>query len=242
MINSRSQVPFFRPTNAPLYRSARAVPPERLSLQPRSPPSVAKALLFILGIGLLFLTICAPFILHAIYPDYVPSSSSIIRADLRDPHARNNPLRKQLANFQIDGHDQQKMQTRSVVPLRLENMTIQHVQETSDRDSNGEGPFSNGKLVHPDTQVVPSRLPLSETPALVGASRGHIECDVNVDSLAYWNDPQGSRDIEFTSPFIGESSVSPPVHLVTCDRCTTCYHTRVMCSCNYWWAYIYLLA
>jgi hypothetical protein len=43
--------------------------------------------------------------------------------------------------------------------------------------------------------------PMSETPALEGASRAHIECDVNVDSLAYWNDPQGTRDREFASPF-----------------------------------------
>ena len=43
--------------------------------------------------------------------------------------------------------------------------------------------------------------PTSETPALVGAKRGHIDCDVNVDSLAYWNDPQGARDISFDSPF-----------------------------------------
>ena len=41
----------------------------------------------------------------------------------------------------------------------------------------------------------------SETPALVGAKRGHIDCDINVDSLAYWNDPQGERDINFISPF-----------------------------------------
>ena len=46
-----------------------------------------------------------------------------------------------------------------------------------------------------------SGLPMSKTPALVGASRGKIICDVNVDSLAYWNDPQGSRDRDFVSPF-----------------------------------------
>ena len=44
-------------------------------------------------------------------------------------------------------------------------------------------------------------LPMSSTPALVGASRGKINCEVNVDSLVYWNDPQGSRDRDFVSPF-----------------------------------------
>lgn len=45
---------------------------------------------------------------------------------------------------------------------------------------------------------------LEQTPALVGAQRAHIECDVNVDSLAYWNDPQGTRDatnLLSSSPF-----------------------------------------
>jgi hypothetical protein len=42
---------------------------------------------------------------------------------------------------------------------------------------------------------------MEETPALEGGSRAHIECDVNVDSMAYWNDPQGHRDHQFESPF-----------------------------------------
>lgn len=49
-------------------------------------------------------------------------------------------------------------------------------------------------------------LPMSQTPALIGASRGHIECDVNVDELVYWNDPQGTRDLNFVSPFLGKHS------------------------------------
>mmetsp|Transcript_3422 Transcript_3422/g.7374 ORF Transcript_3422/g.7374 Transcript_3422/m.7374 type:complete len:1165 (-) Transcript_3422:1622-5116(-) len=44
-----------------------------------------------------------------------------------------------------------------------------------------------------------------ETPALIGASRGTIKCDVNVDSMAYWNDPQGVKDQEFITPFLPNS-------------------------------------
>lgn len=44
-------------------------------------------------------------------------------------------------------------------------------------------------------------LPLDQTPAVVGAQRAHIHCDINVDSVAYWNDPQGTRDGNFVSPF-----------------------------------------
>ena len=47
-----------------------------------------------------------------------------------------------------------------------------------------------------------SGLPMSQTPALIGAKRGHVECDVDVDQLAYWN-MQGERDNEFKSPFMG---------------------------------------
>jgi hypothetical protein len=49
-----------------------------------------------------------------------------------------------------------------------------------------------------------SGLPMSETPALIGAKRGKVKtCDVNVDSLAYWNDPQGDFDVNFdrAAPF-----------------------------------------
>ncbi len=46
-----------------------------------------------------------------------------------------------------------------------------------------------------------SGLPMDQTPALIGAKRGHITCDADVDQLAYWNEPQGTQDIEFKSPF-----------------------------------------
>jgi hypothetical protein len=56
--------------------------------------------------------------------------------------------------------------------------------------------------------------PSSETPALAGASRAHIECDVNVDSLAYWNDPQGVKDPEFVSPFHAKVRIFGRLELV----------------------------
>jgi hypothetical protein len=44
--------------------------------------------------------------------------------------------------------------------------------------------------------------PMISTPALLGASRGHVTCDVDVDNaVVYWNDPQGRRDYAFTTPF-----------------------------------------
>ena len=46
-----------------------------------------------------------------------------------------------------------------------------------------------------------SGLKLAQTPAVIGAKPGHVECDVNVDDLVYWNDPQGRKDADFLPPF-----------------------------------------
>jgi len=64
----------------------------------------------------------------------------------------------------------------------------------------------------PVARLVAGR-PLTQTPAVKGASRAHVECDVNVDSLAYWNDPQGERDQDFHSPFAIEE-VSHVIEIV----------------------------
>lgn len=70
--------------------------------------------------------------------------------------------------------------------------------------------------------------PSSETPALDGSSRAHIECDINVDSLAYWNDPQGTRDVNYKSPFAIEVRKSGPV--CDDDEWRTVSHA-LTCSC-----------
>ncbi|KAL7532761.1 hypothetical protein ACHAWF_004236 [Thalassiosira exigua] len=60
---------------------------------------------------------------------------------------------------------------------------------------------------------------LEDTPALIGAKRGHIACDVDVDSMAYWNEPQGTRDLSFVSPFAHDSPYPKRKYLVfTPDR------------------------
>lgn len=54
-----------------------------------------------------------------------------------------------------------------------------------------------------------SGLPISQTPALVGAKHGTIRCpsstsdenSFHMNQLAYWNEPQGDADISFVSPF-----------------------------------------
>jgi GDP-fucose protein O-fucosyltransferase len=71
--------------------------------------------------------------------------------------------------------------------------------------------FENQIRQFPVARGVSGR-PLAQTPALQNAQRAHIECDVPVDSLAYWNDPIGTRDMEQQSPFsvYSHSSNSKP--------------------------------
>ena len=65
--------------------------------------------------------------------------------------------------------------------------------DTADGDKEPASPLVRGV----------NKLPLSRTPALIGAGRGHIECDVPVDEelIAYWSAPQGDRDQVFETPF-----------------------------------------
>uniref|UniRef100_A0A7S1FL83 Uncharacterized protein n=1 Tax=Corethron hystrix TaxID=216773 RepID=A0A7S1FL83_9STRA len=69
---------------------------------------------------------------------------------------------------------------------------------------NGKESFSHAEKKHNVGRPVArgySGLPLEQTPAVVGAERGHINCEIDVDKLAYWNDPRGKRDAEFVSEY-----------------------------------------
>jgi len=70
------------------------------------------------------------------------------------------------------------------------------VEDSHQNGDDGEEPAS------PLTRGV-NKLPMSRTPALAGAERAHIQCDVPVDEerLVYWNSPQGDRDRVFETPF-----------------------------------------
>lgn len=63
-----------------------------------------------------------------------------------------------------------------------------------------------------------SGRPMADTPALVGAQRGKIQCDVGVNSMAYWNEPQGDKDMAFTTPFADADSSKPKYLVFTPDK------------------------
>lgn len=71
----------------------------------------------------------------------------------------------------------------------------QNMTEFNSSDSNDSLPLARGS----------SGLPMSLTPALLGAKHGSITCssdsgDFKLDELAYWNEP-GPYDTKFASPF-----------------------------------------
>jgi hypothetical protein len=96
-----------------------------------------------------------------------------------------------------------------------ENSAIQSTSKMQDKPSTENSeiqPSKKALKIHTSNKQSLARghsgLPMDHTPALIGAKRGSIQCDSDTDvsSLAYWNDPQGSRDEEFVSPFRVSSS------------------------------------
>lgn len=57
--------------------------------------------------------------------------------------------------------------------------------------------------------------PMDQTPALQGARRAHIDCDIPVDALAYWNDPVGERDLHYTTPFRSKNLSPGQIQYIT---------------------------
>ena len=106
-------------------------------------------------------------------------------------------------NVKEDGHENKPDATD---PDKLPKSIEKHqksdtANEKADSKEHTQKEFP--KRVNTNTKLARgySGLPMDKTPALVGAKRGTIECDADVNTMAYWNSPQGTRDEEFTSPF-----------------------------------------
>mmetsp|Transcript_38921 Transcript_38921/g.44490 ORF Transcript_38921/g.44490 Transcript_38921/m.44490 type:complete len:1187 (+) Transcript_38921:96-3656(+) len=109
--------------------------------------------------------------------------------------SRNDPLNNKTATAKTKSKNQK--QKASNDPLKNETATA----KTRSRNKNKSNKNEENKQQHKILARGVSGLPMSQTPALEGAEWGHVECDVNVDDMAYWNDPQGTRDQNFLSPF-----------------------------------------
>lgn len=87
----------------------------------------------------------------------------------------------------------QDEKSREKKPVDKKTKRINDTKATAKEQKQQHNPTSEELLLARGV----SGLPFDQTPALVGAKRGHIQCDVDVDDLAYWNSPQGLRDEEF---------------------------------------------
>lgn len=86
------------------------------------------------------------------------------------------------------------------------NGAIHVEKEVRNTSENNEGGNSGNREGQRPLARGVSGLPMAQTPALIGAQRGHIQCEVDVDFLAYWNEPQGTLDRSFLSPFAAETN------------------------------------
>mmetsp|Transcript_4121 Transcript_4121/g.9159 ORF Transcript_4121/g.9159 Transcript_4121/m.9159 type:complete len:540 (-) Transcript_4121:676-2295(-) len=99
----------------------------------------------------------------------------------------------------------QQQQLQQEEEERQQQEWVGNVEAGMEHDNSNNG-NDNGKSL-PLARGV-SGLPMSKTPALVGARHGTIQCPsadgtiTHVDELAYWNEPQGDSDVAFVSPFI----------------------------------------
>lgn len=74
------------------------------------------------------------------------------------------------------------------------------------------GVLPETKYVHKNTKPVArgvSGLPLDQTKPVVGARRADITCDHDASNLAYWNEPQGTRDYLFVTPYQDKTPGKP---------------------------------
>jgi hypothetical protein len=184
-----------RPSNLH-YRSARAVPPLNSKgtdpcVSHRCKWNLIKGVIFTSGLCLLVGSLYLPFIVNETEEnnkglEYSPITA--INGQLDEIHSVVEALENKVKNAV------QKHGVKDDV-----NTGIKTGSSDSTNSAFNSAPVNLARGV--------SGLPMSETPSLIGATKGHVECDVDVDQLAYWNN-QGKRDNEFKSPFIGNKGVS----------------------------------
>ena len=139
--------------------------------------------------------------------------------EILDNHRRENSIKKekQEVNIKLDEHKKlphqpkDKPTTANNEEEKLKPNSPEEKQGRKEITKKSPAKSSNLNLdQNPDSKKQLNRqilargvagLPISQTPALKGAKWGHIECDVDVDDIAYWNDPQGKQDQNFESPF-----------------------------------------
>jgi hypothetical protein len=206
------------------YRSARAIPPinssnhyhhakdKKACLSYRCKWILIKGVILISGLSLFLGSLYLPFIADN-YNDTTQRQNvySRMRGHEHSPFKAVTAQWDEIKSVveKVENKVKKAVQRQSGNKSVVGNSIVHGIGTSTDID-NSSSSSSSSNLARGL-----SGLPMSETPALVGATRGHVNCDVDVDRLAYWNN-QGERDNEFKSPFIGQKGVSNvPVHIDT---------------------------
>ncbi len=175
------------------YRSARAIPSSLSSkgrdkfLSQRCKWTLIKGVILISGLGVFLGSLYLPFIGNEGYGN---------------KQGDHSPLKT------ITGQLEEINAVVKSVENKVQNAVMKKVKDVKDGEDKNVDTQEISDLSRASLARGVSGLPMSETPSLIGAKRGHIECEVDVDQLVYWNSPQGDRDMEFKSPFRGSSGVS----------------------------------
>jgi hypothetical protein len=120
------------------------------------------------------------------------------------------PLSASLSSKSIVQYPQHTTKDERQIPL----FTLQDLQDPS--------ATTTQSLLLPVARGIAGRI-LSQTPAVMGAQRAHITCDIPVDTLAYWNDPIGTRDAFVTQQ---EQQVPPRVPVPNLPNPFSVYSTE----------------
>lgn len=146
----------------------------------------------------------------SLYAREYPTGWTSIDGDVfvdNDNEADRGPGERGWNPFPRDDMDKQKAEaTKKMITNRYIGGT------EDDKVSNSSSAQDDGNLARGIAKFLKD-----PTPALNGAKRGHVTCDKNVDNMAYWNDPQGTRDRTFETPF-GHSSSKPKYLVFTPDK------------------------
>jgi uncharacterized protein YdaT len=208
-------LPFSHPSQRSKYRSARSVRPSNGGNSGSLPVKWTKSratFFFLAVLAVAGVTVIPILILEGTYPDKLQNINhhqpqkmlQISNAVVKE--AVHHSVHVDLTDKNKNNHnkDSVKDQEEELEIEREENQEPD-LDNSADQEDNENQNIAEDGDEEPSSPLVRgvNQFPLSRTPALIGASRGHVQCDVPIDEerIVYWSSPQGDRDRAFESPF-----------------------------------------
>jgi hypothetical protein len=174
-------------TKGKRYRSQRAVRTKHVSSHIPSQWTVAKIGLLCLGTAVLAILMLSPIVMM----EHPSGNQGPTHVGLGSLIHNSKSLRQNWKSFIEKEESYIQAELEKDLPMMFhpaEQLAPQETLPPSQLDNLGRGVAG---------------MPLAQTPALLGATRGTFVCDADVDveKMVYWNQPQGLRDREFQTAF-----------------------------------------